>query len=451
MFIFLKCYVSQFDTYIYHRCRIEIIADKLFNPFNFNSNQEIKNPITINNYDSEGTNTFYKILGASLLVCMNNLKSTKFPKSINLIKHTTSYFENQLETRLCDTQYLASKDLLSSRLLKRKHYNYGAYLAALTSLPILSNSAQNKDILSSMIAKTSAISSIKILDNIHDKLVDKKDAVKSQRKHLKAFTNDKYYIENNLGFIAKAENSCMNMARWTFEAVKKGLNDDSESLRIYRKDFADYIEGQIRSMDEKSNRTRNLPTIQEYIKKVNEKSVGKIWVDIDFCFLEKALGQLDKNNLQNILLIREAADHFFKGCNLYDDIADLEEDLNLGIYNSVPLLALDRGKINHSDLNIGKTKLMEMLKRKGSIDEALQLADLIFLKGFEPLNKAKELNDVADIDALMFGAKILRMFAIRKWAFHQPSLDTMFKTALSLGSLRLYHIPDKIATYSIYS
>jgi hypothetical protein len=302
-----------------------------------------------------------------------------------------------------------------------------------------------------MIAKTSAISSIKILDNIHDKLVDKKDAVKSQRKHLKAFTDDKYYIENNLDFIAKAENSCMNMARWTFEAVKKGLNDDSESLRIYRKDFADYIEGQIRSMDEKSNRTRNLPTIQEYIKKVNEKSVGKIWVDIDFCFLEKALGQLDKNNLQNILLIREAADHFFKGCNLYDDIADLEEDLNLGIYNSVPLLALDRGKINHSDLNIGKTKLMEMLKRKGSIDEALQLADLIFLKGFEPLNKAKELNDVADIDALVFGAKILRMFAIRKWAFHQPNLDTMFKTALSLGSLKLYRIPDKIAAYSIYS
>ena len=150
-------------------------------------------------------------------------------------------------------------------------------------------------------------------------------------------------------------------------------------------------------------------------------------------------------------MIREAADYFFKGCNLYDDIADLEEDLNLGIYNSVPLLALDRGKINHSDLKIGKTKLMEMLKRKGSIDEALQLADLIFLKGFEPLNKAKELNGVADIDALIFGAKILRMFAIRKWAFHQPNLDTMFKTALSLGSLKLYRIPDKIAAYSIYS
>ncbi len=423
----------------------------MFNPFHFNSNQEIKNQIPINNYDSEGTNTFYKILGTSLLVCMNNLKSTKFPKSINLIKHTTSYFESQLETRFCDTKYLTSKDLLSSKLLKKKHYNYGAYLAALTSLPILSNSAQNKDILSSMIAKTSAISSIKILDNIHDKLVDKKDAVKSQHKHLKAFTNDEYYIENNSDFIGKAENSCMNMARWTFEAVKKDLDDDSESLQIYRKDFGDYIEGQIRSMDEKSNKTKNLPTIHEYIKKVNEKSVGKIWVDIDFCFLEKALGQFDKNDLQNILLIREAADYFFKGCNLYDDIADLEEDLNLGIFNSVPLLALDRGKINPSDLNIGKAKLMELLKRQGSIDEALQLADLIFLKGFEPLNKAKELNDVADIDALIFGAKILRMFAIRKWAFHQPSVDTIFKTALSLGSLRLYRIPDKIAAYSIYA
>ncbi|WP_455279778.1 hypothetical protein [[Eubacterium] cellulosolvens] len=423
----------------------------MFNPFHFNYNQEIKNPITINNHDSEGINTFYKILGTSLLVCMNNLKSTRFPKSINLIKHTTSNFESQIETRLHDTKYLTLEELLSSRLLKRKHYNYGAYLAALTSLPILSNSAQNKDILSSMIAKTSAISSIKILDNIHDKLVDKKEAVKSQREHLKAFTNNEYYIENNSDFILKAENSCMNMARWTFEAVKQGLNDDSESLQIYRKDFVDYIDGQIRSMDEKSNKTRNLPTIHEYIKKVNEKSVGKIWVDIDFCFLEKALGQLDKTDLKNILLIREAADYFFKGCNLYDDVADLEEDLSLGIFNSVPLLALDRGKIDHSDLQIEKIELMEILKRRGSIDEALQLADLIFLKGFGPLNRAKELNDVADIDALIFGAKILRMFAIRKWAFHQPSLDTICKTALSLGSLRLYHIPEKIAAYSIYA
>jgi hypothetical protein len=422
----------------------------MFNPFHFNSNNPIKDPITINSVDSEGINTFYKLLGTSLLVCMNNLKSTKFPRSINLIKYTTSQFETQLETRLNDTKHLTSEELLSSKLLKRKHYNYGAYLAALTSLPILSNSAQNKDILSSMIAKTSAISSIKILDNIHDKLVDKETAVKSQRKHLKAFTNNKYNIEKNSDFISKAENSCMNMARWTFEAVKGGLNDNSKSLRIYRKDFTDYIDGQIRSMDEKSNKTKNLPTIQEYIKKVNEKSVGKIWVDIDFCFLEKALGQLDKNNLQAILLIREAADYFFKGCNLYDDIADLEEDLSFGIFNSVPLLAIDRGKINHSDLKIEKNKLMKKLQNQDSINEALQLADLIFLKGFEPLNKAKELNDVADIDALIFGAKILRMFAIRKWAFHHPSFDTMCKTALSLGSLKLYHIPDKISAYSIY-
>jgi hypothetical protein len=221
-------------------------------------------------------------------------------------------------------------------------------------------------------------------------------------------------------------------------------------MQTYLKDFADYINGQIRSMDEKAPDSSPHMTIQDYIQKVNEKSVGKIWVDIDFCFLEKALSGLDLDELKSLSYVRTAADCFFKGCNVYDDIADLEEDLKLGILNSVPLLALDRGMIDEHDLSRDRNELQEILVERKAIDETLQLADLIFFQGINPLLKAKESSQTIDINALIFGAKILRMFAMRKWLLHERSANSLLKTAASLGSSKMYKISDQIAAYARY-
>jgi len=397
----------------------------------------------------EGTNFLYKNSAISLLLCMNRFRSTKFSKILRLILFAAESFEQRLAS-LDSSHCLTSEELSSSGLLKKKHYYYGAYLSALTSIPMLSPSADCTQALYSMVAKTSAITSIKVLDNINDQLRNKQEAVESQRKHLRAFTRELFNLDYEEGFMRRAENSCMNMARWTFELVNRGLRKASEMLRIYRRDFEDYIDGQMKSIDEKANGSTPTTTIRDYLQKVNEKSVGKIWVDIDFCFLEKALGGLDQSEFKAVLGVRRAADCFFKGCNLYDDIADLEEDLRLGIFNSVPLLALDRGMIDESDLKRNGQELLGILKQSDVINEVVQLGDLIFLQGIKPLTEAKELTKVIDIDAIVFGAKVLRMFAIRKWLFHERSLNSICKTAISLGSLGMYRISDPIAAYAKY-
>ncbi|MEM2942344.1 MAG: hypothetical protein QXT81_02865 [Candidatus Bathyarchaeia archaeon] len=396
--------------------------------------------------DDEGTNALYKLAAASLLLWMNHFRSTRFSTSMATIGAVHHMLQNDLDSTRC----LTADELLAHRLLKRKHYYYGAYLSALTSLPILSSAGSRSVVFSSMVAKTLAITSIKVLDNIHDKLLSRYEAAESQRRHLEAFTAEPFDLTYQTSFLGKAENSCMKMARWTYELVADGLSRETETSRIYFADFADYIEGQIGSFDEKIEDASPATTIQDYIRRVNEKSVGRIWVDIDFCFLEKALGRLRPAELQAVLNVRRAADYFFKGCNLYDDVADLEEDLKLGIFSSVPLLALDRGLIRESDLRRNSHELLNMLKQSGAIDEAVELADLIFLHGMKPLEEAKRLTEVMDIDAIVFGAKILRMFAIRKWLIHERSLNSLCRIAISLGTPEMYHISEPIVAYSRY-
>ncbi|MGQ9691779.1 MAG: hypothetical protein ACUVQY_11115 [Thermoproteota archaeon] len=366
-----------------------------------------------------------------------------------MIKLAIERFKHQLaelDREICLTQ----EELCTGRLMKRKHYYYGAYLSALTSLPMLSLSSSDNLTLSSMTAKTAAITSIKVLDNINDQLSTKDEAVWSQQRHLEAFTGSPIHLGRSGDYLRKAENSCMCMAQWTFNLLSQGLSNDAETLKVYLRDFKDYIEGQIRSMDEKAQDTTSIPTIRDYVQKINEKSVGKIWVDIDFCFFEKAIGKLRKDEFKSILCIRRAADYFFKGCNIYDDIADLEEDLKLGILSSVPLLALDMGKISDKDLKRGNDELLKILRRRGAVNDAVHLGDLIFLQGMRPLAEARQLTKLIDVDAMTFGAKVLRMFAIRKWLLKERSLNSLSNTAVSLADPKLYKISDDILQYAKY-
>ncbi len=384
---------------------------------------------------------------------MNRFRSTKFSKTLRLIVSAVKNFEQRL-AGLDNRHCLSLEELTLFGFLKKKHYYYGAYLSALTSIPMLSPSIDCTQALYSMVAKTSAITSIKILDDISDRLRNKQEAVESQRKHLRAFTEELFdlvyarALDYEQSFIRRAENSCMSIARWTFELVNRGLRRDSEMLRVYRRDFEDYIDGQTKSMDEKADGAAPATTIQDYIRKINEKSVGKIWVDIDFCFFEKSRGSLGPDDSDSILCVRKAADHFFKGCNIYDDVADLEEDLKCGIFNSVPLLALDNGKIDRSDLKRDKMELLRILRQRDAVNDAVYLGDLFFLQGFRPLMEVRRLAELMDINAIIFGAKILRMFAIRKWLIHEPNSNSLTKTALSMGSEKLYRIPEHVAIYA---
>ncbi len=192
------------------------------------------------------------------------------------------------------------------------------------------------------------------------------------------------------------------------------------------------------------------PTIIDYIQKINEKSVGRIWVDIDLCLLESAIGKLTREELYVTQNIRNAADYLFKGCNIYDDVADLEEDLSLNIMNSVILLAIDRGHIEERDLKRNKKELITKLKESGSISETVSLGDMIFFEGIKPLEEVKNINSLIDIDALIYGARILRAFAIRKWMLHERSIASFYDVMKSFGNHLNSRIPACVQRYIKY-
>jgi hypothetical protein len=165
-------------------------------------------------------------------------------------------------------------------------------------------------------------------------------------------------------------------------------------------------------MNAKKDLNGDRPTIKDYIQKINEKSVGRIWIDLDFCLLEQSLGRLTDEELYVIQNVRKAVDYLFKGCNIYDDVADLEEDLSMDIMNSVVLLGLDRGHIDEHDLCKDKKKLFLKLKQRGAIDETVLLGDVLFLEGIKPLEKTEKISGLVDLGALIQNAKILHKIPI---------------------------------------
>ena len=402
--------------------------------------------IKVGKQTSEGTNFLYKISAACLMLSMNKHKSFNFYAALQQTKNVLKSFKGMLENRLSGPAYVDYASLKSSGLLKDKHYYYGAYLAALSSYPILYE-INKKTIFNAILAKTAAITSIKILDNIDDKYYDKLDSENSQRIHLKAFTEKDFKMPKTHDFHSRSENSCYEIARWTYNIVDQKLPECSQTWEIYLEDFQRYIEGQMKSMSAKFKLNEKKPTIKDYIQKINEKSVGRIWIDIDFCLLEQSLGRLTEEEMYVIQNVRKSVDYLFKGCNIYDDVADLEEDLSMNIMNSVVLLAIDRGYIDEHDLRKDKKELFLKLKKSGAIDETVLLGDVLFLEGIRPLERTESLSGLIDVQALIQNAKVLRAFAIRKWMFHEKSLSSFLNTMKSFSNHKSYKIPEDILAY----
>jgi len=401
------------------------------------------------NHKSEGTNLLYKIAAISLMMSMNKYRSFNFYAALRQTKNVLDYFKKMLENKLNSPIFADYDSLKKTVLLKDKHYYYGGYLAALSSYPILFK-INDKIIFDAILAKTAAITSIKILDNIDDRHYNKSDSVDSQLTHLRAFTCKSFEMPPARDFYDRAENSCYEIARWTYKIVDKELPKSSSTWKIYLEDFQRYIDGQLKSMNAKKDLNEDRPTIKDYIQKINEKSVGRIWIDIDFCLLEQTLGRFTDEELYVVQNVRKAVDYLFKGCNIYDDVADLEEDLSMDIMNSVVLLGLDRGHIDERDLYKDKKKLFVKLKQSGAIDETVLLGDVLFLEGIEPLEKTKKISGLVDLGALIQNAKILRAFAIRKWMFHEKSASSLINTMKSFSNHKYYKIPECVIKYRSY-
>jgi len=112
----------------------------------------------------------------------------------------------------------------------------------------------------------------------------------------------------------------------------------------------------------------------------------------------------------------------------------------------VAFLALDRGYISEKDLK-NPDKAFIKLKSSKVLKEAVQLGDLIFIKGIEYLIKAKELTEVMDIDALIFSIRVLRAFSMRKWFIKEKNKESLESILKSFNSFNTYSIPSYIQAY----
>ncbi len=398
-------------------------------------------------HEGEGLNLFYRLIGEALLLYMQRFKSTRMTELLNAIKETLRVFEWRLSQLSKCTSCLGVSMLERHRLIKKKHYVYGAYLATISSYPVLYWSKATDKILASIFAKTSAITSIKVFDNLNDRWHSKGRAAVSLSKYLEAFTEGDFSFNEEEGFIPKAENSAYSMARWTFDTIKRHVDAASPMFKLYVDDFTRLIKGQVDSLTQKMDNDGKCELdIRRYLKEINEKSVGCTWLDIDFCFYERALGGLNDEE-EAVNHARAAMDHIFKACNLYDDVADLSEDSRNGITNSVGLLAVDQGYCSMEEL-LTSEEPVKKLKRSQAVKDTVLLADLILLKGLDHLHKAKIASDHIDVDAMIFGTRILRAFSIRKWVLRDRDTLSLGTALRSFQKFESYHIPERIVQYA---
>lgn len=391
--------------------------------------------------DNEGLNYLYKTLSSATLSYARKYKSMPYKETNKLFKKSITIFEDYLIAFLSDKRCMSSNELAKKRLMKRKHYIYGAYLGVLSSFPILHGNIPPQDLLKAITAKIAEIVSIKTLDNVNDSLHTCKQAAKSLEIQHKAFTSDSFDLQERYDYIGRVENSTYQLANFTNQLVSRATNRTGPAFRLYLDDIDRYIKGQTSSMNQRLN-SGDFIDFHTFLIKANEKAVGRIWAAVDFCFLN-SLWYLDTEDLKTIAHVKKAVDLIFKGCNVYDDIADLEIDLQHRILNSVIFLALDNGLCEKHDLYEHPIKLKAKLEREGAIYSALELGNLIFSMGLEELKKAKSYASRIDIDGLEFSCYVLRLFALRKWLMKQYKSVQLFKT-FSLD------ISDEIMEYAKY-
>ena len=374
--------------------------------------------------DKEGLGGLYKLLGKI------SLKKKGFEGAYDLGREAVNRFEALLHEISKDPRCMHVYELNKKRLLKRKHYVYASYLAVLSSIPIL-KSVPREVLLETIWGKIAMIISIKTLDNINDLWHSEEEARASLTRQFNILVGRGSDYREDRTEVGMAENFTYRLAEVTYNLLRRRGRHGGRMFQKYLQDFEKYIRGQADSMLQKKAESLD---IRKFLRDVNEKGVGNVWIDIDFCVLE-GLRDLSENELRSLELIGKCVDLVFKGCNVYDDVADLEEDLKSGIYNSVVYLALDKGWCYDDN---GVPSVSNKVKI-----EAVRLGDLLFLRGLDYLNETKKLTDIFDVDGIEYGLKILRIFSMRKWL-------SRVSNPLTIASALMVKTSPSVLIYSDY-
>ncbi|MEM4417012.1 MAG: hypothetical protein QXD32_03025 [Nitrososphaerota archaeon] len=349
----------------------------------------------------EGLDIIHKAAGLAFMryACGSG---ASYRRVYQLMTSVSRYFESYIRS-LLDGPGLASYDeLRKARLMKRKYVAYSAYMATLSSYPLLASRAGLREMASTIMAKMSLITGIKVLDNINDSLHSWEEAVKSLDRQYEAISTGVFQPVGGDDIKARAENSSLLISALVHRWLEREAANASKAREIFLEDLRRYIEGQKLSFSQQSVEHREKIDIYTYLRNVNEKSIGRIWVDLDLCMLEQTVAELDERVIYEL---REAFDYLFKSCNIYDDVADLDVDMAAGIWNSVVYLGMEKGV----------SRGFEGVDR-GLLRDTVRLGDLHYLKA---VNAARRLGERLsfDVEGLLRCFTALRYFVMRKWFF----------------------------------
>lgn len=385
----------------------------------------------------EGLNLLYKLGALLILKYMARYSSIDFNRVLNTTRTVIKMFEAKLRELEKDENCLNAESLKQHKLMKEKHYVYAAFLGALSSYPILYNVADDKTIALAVFAKTAMGTSCKVLDNVNDTLHSFKDAINSMYNYNLALTTGKFNVKFNGDWVSKAENSSHVMASWTYETIVSTCGKP-KMFNVYARDVEECIKGQLESFYQKRDKyAYNNLTLADYSRRISGKGIGKIWVDMDFCFFEKFLGKLGYDEVKAINLIGKSLDLIFRSTLFYDDVVDLKEDLENDIVNSALMLGLELEKVSIDDIVNKDAMLIKNVEKNGLINDTISVGDIFYLTGASYLAKAKTCSKLMDSDALLFCAKVLRLFNLRKLVMEKRNLKSLITLLQSLLPLKI--------------
>ena len=378
--------------------------------------------------------------------------SINFLQVYKSIKKVKREFEARLTTELNSPLTLGFDALRSRKLLKDKYTAYASFLAAISSYPILHKVARDGSVDSSIFSKTAMITSIKLLDNINDQFHDFEQAKASQKRYEAAVTRPHFSlddIQERDPSLSPAENSAYTITRWTYNTLPSPP-EDLKTFKSFMGDVREFIDAQITSFYQK-NDMYDLSGLnfKEYLRKVTAKASGTLWVGVDLCFYEASNGGLDGVTFKSLECINKAIDLLFRALIIWDDVTDLKDDLRDSIINSAMMLGLETGKVSPSELQGEAVKVIRTLEERGVLNDAIHLGNLVFLSAVEQMREAGNLNQEIDVEALIYCARVLRLFLLRKQVAAKKDLSSIRLILCSFDRLEKFSctIPDHLWSY----
>jgi hypothetical protein len=379
----------------------------------------------------EGLDPLTKLGGAVLLKYIAGSQKD-FKKMLGTIWTASNYFEHTLGTLLRGPDLASYEEMLELGVMKKKYIPYSAYMAAISAYPLLSRVASQKQLLSTILAKMALILSIKVLDNINDTFHTTEEAAESLDRQAAAVLNGAFIKRQATTSMNRAENSCLALAIIVNKWLNTSVQRSQVAKEIFFNDFKTYMEGQRASFIQQNILQRDGLTLCDYVKQVNKKGVGRIWVGLDLCMMEH-LCEKNEKTYKSFQFLRRGFDYIFKSFNYYDDVGDLDADLAVGIWNSVVYLGREMGLLEKPEDAIRCEKLKKLTISLGDIHYLIGRYYIRYACEYLPVNKS----------SLFASLAVLRFFTARKWFLKSPSLSK-FVTLLKI------RVSDELQPYVTY-